>query len=148
MSRTLFDDYLVIVCGKRSRWARRDKVELADLVHEPWILTPSDSANNAILLDAFRREGLEAPKVCLFTYSVELRTKLVATGRYIAAFARSVVQPDAERSLKILPIDLPRQQWPIVLITLKHRTLNPVAQRFVEHLRDCTRSIAAELKPD
>jgi DNA-binding transcriptional LysR family regulator len=84
------------------------------------------------------------PRVFLSTYSVELRTKLVATGRYVAAFARSVIQPDAERALKILPIDLPLRPWPIVLITLKHRVLNPVAQRFIEHLRGSATSIAAE----
>jgi DNA-binding transcriptional LysR family regulator len=143
----LFQDYLVVVCGRRHRLARREKIELAELIHEPWILTPADSANNTILMDAFRREGLSTPRVFLSTYSVELRSKLVATGRYVAAFARSVVQPEVERSLKILPIKLPLRPWPVVLITLKHRTLNPVAQRFIEHLRICAKSISAPVSP-
>jgi len=147
-TETLFEDYLVIVCGRKSRWARRGTVGLADLIHEPWILTPSDSANTSILADAFHCHGLEMPKAFLTTYSVELRTKLVATGRYIAAFARSVIQPDAERALKILPIELPSRPWPIVMITLKHRTPNPVARLFIEHLRDCTKDIAAGLQPE
>lgn len=140
---TLFEDYLVVVCGRKSRFARRGKISLADLADEPWILTPADSANNTILMDAFRSKGLAAPRVFLSTYAVELRTKLIATGRYVGAFARSVIQPDAERTLQILPIELPLRPWPIVLITLKHRTLNPVAQRFIEHLRECANSIAA-----
>jgi DNA-binding transcriptional LysR family regulator len=116
---TLLEDYLVVVCGRRSRF---------------------------VLTDAFRSAGLEPPNVFLYTFSVELRTKLVATGRYIAAFARSVIQPEAERSLRILPIAFGPRQWPIVLITLKRRALNPVAQRFIEHLRDCTKNIAAQLR--
>jgi len=145
---TLFEDYLVIVCGRESRFARRNTLDLAELVHEPWILTPNDTANNTILMDAFRSLDLEMPRVFLSTYSVELRTKLVATGRYVAAVARSVIQSGAENSLRILPIELPPRPWPIVLITLKHRALNPVAQRFIEHLRGCAKSIAATLRPE
>jgi molybdate transport repressor ModE-like protein len=142
---TLLEDYLVVVCGRRSRFANRSRIRLEDLAAERWILTP-DSASRFILTDAFRRAGLEPPNVFLYTFSVELRIKLVATGRYIAAFARSVIQPEAERSLRILPIAFGPRQWPIVLITLKRRALNPVAQRFIEHLRDCTKNIAAQLR--
>jgi DNA-binding transcriptional LysR family regulator len=144
---TLFDDYLVLVCGRNSRFARRKRIGLAELADEPWIVTPADSANNTILMDAFSREGLAAPRVFLSTYSIELRTKLIATGRYVGAFARSVVQPDTERALKILPIELPLRPWPIVLITLKHRTLNPIAQRFIDHLRGYAKSIAPTAPP-
>lgn len=142
---TLFEDYLVIACGAKSRFARRSKVTLADLADEPWIVTPSDTANNAILTDAFRGANLRGPKIFLSTYSIDLRTKLVATGRYIGAFARSVVHPDADKLIKILPIELPPRRWPIVLITLKHRTLNPVAHRFMEHIRGVAKSMAAEM---
>jgi DNA-binding transcriptional LysR family regulator len=144
---TLFDDYMVIACGRTSRWARRNDIRLADLVDEPWILTPSDSASSTILTDVFRAAGLAAPKPVLSTYSVELRIKLVATGRYVAAFARTVIQPEAEKSLKILPVELSPRRWPIVLVTLKNRSLNPVAQLFVEHLRASVKSIAADLRP-
>jgi DNA-binding transcriptional LysR family regulator len=140
---TLFEDCLVIVCGRKSRFARRKKIGLADLAQEPWILTPADSANNTILMDGFRRDGLEAPGVFLSTYSVELRMKLIATGRYIGAFARSVIQPETERTLKILPIELPLRPWPVVLITLKHRLLNPIAQRFIAHLRHHAEALVA-----
>jgi DNA-binding transcriptional LysR family regulator len=142
---TLLEDYPVVVCGRRSRFANRSRIRLEDLAEERWILTP-DSASRFILTEAFRSAGLEPPNVFLYTFSVELRTKLVATGRYIAAFARSVIQPEAERSLRILPIAFGPRQWPIVLITLKRRALNPVAQRFIEHLRDCTKNIAAQLR--
>jgi DNA-binding transcriptional LysR family regulator len=144
---TLFEDYLVIVCGAKSQFARRSKVTLADIANEPWIVTPADTANNAILTDAFQRADLRGPKVFLSTYSIDLRTKLVATGRYIGAFARSVIDPEAEKSIKILPVELPPRRWPIVLVTLKHRTLNPVAQRFIEHIRGVGKAKAAELAP-
>jgi DNA-binding transcriptional LysR family regulator len=145
---TLFEDYLVIMCGTKSRFARHSKVALADLADEPWIVTPSDTANSSILADAFRRANLSGPKVFLSTYSIELRSKLVATGRYIGAFARSTMDPESERPLKILPIELPPQRWPIVAITLKHRALNPIAQRFIEHLRSIGKAMAADVKSE
>jgi len=141
---TLFEDYLVAVCGRRSRFASQSRIGLEDLAQERWILTP-DTANRFILTDAFRRAGLDPPKVFLVSFSVELRTRLVATGRYIAAFARSVVQPETERKLKILPIAFPPRQWPIVLVTLKRRTLNPIAQHFIDHLRGCMKTLPTEL---
>jgi DNA-binding transcriptional LysR family regulator len=49
------------------------------------------------------------------------------------------------RTSRRLPIALPPRPWPIVLVTLKRRTLNPVAQRFIEHLRGCMKTLAAEL---
>jgi DNA-binding transcriptional LysR family regulator len=37
---TLFDDSLVVAAGVNNRWARRRKVDIADLFDEPWILAP------------------------------------------------------------------------------------------------------------
>jgi len=46
-------------------------------------------------------------------------------------------------SLKVLPIKLPAREWPIVIVTLKNRTLNPVARLFLEHVRAGVRSWGA-----
>ena len=35
----LFDDEMLVVAGSQSRWANRRKIDLAELVNEPWILT-------------------------------------------------------------------------------------------------------------
>src|SRR5262245_2385695 len=34
----LFDDQMVIAAGAQSKWARRRKIDLAELVDEPWIM--------------------------------------------------------------------------------------------------------------
>ena len=39
----LFEDEMVIVAGMQSRWARRRKIDLAELVDEPWILAGPES---------------------------------------------------------------------------------------------------------
>ena len=40
-TEVLFHDRHFVVAGSRSRWARRRKVALSELVNEPWILPPT-----------------------------------------------------------------------------------------------------------
>jgi DNA-binding transcriptional LysR family regulator len=39
---------------------------------------------------------------------------------------------------KVLPVELPLPPWPVGVITLKNRTISPVAQLFL----DCAREVA------
>jgi hypothetical protein len=46
---------------------------------------------------AFRARGLTPPKVSLSTFSIHLRTNLLAAGRYLTVFPRSVLRINAAR---------------------------------------------------
>jgi DNA-binding transcriptional LysR family regulator len=82
-----------------------------------------------------------APKISLVTFSVQLRSQLLASGEYVTVFPRSMMHLFADRmSLKVLPIKLPVREWPVAMVTLKNRTLNPVVQLFIEHLRAAAKS--------
>ncbi len=132
----LFDDRAVIAAGTQSSWARRRKVELADLVDEPWVLPPPECRTHIALMQTFRARGLKTPQVALLAYSIPLRMRLVASGPYLTVFPDSIRALDAGCSaIRILPIDLPPLPTVLAIVTLKHRKLNPVAQRFIEHLR-------------
>jgi hypothetical protein len=41
------------------------------------------------------------------------------------------------------PVGMPLRPWPISIATLKHRTLDPVAERFIE----CAREVATSVNP-
>src|SRR5262249_36485992 len=41
----LFDDHFVIVAGQSTRWARRRKIDLAELHAERWMLGPANTSN-------------------------------------------------------------------------------------------------------
>jgi DNA-binding transcriptional LysR family regulator len=85
------------------------------------------------------------PKISLKTFSTHLRTNMVASGHFIATFPNSVARHYADRfSLKVLPVDLPARPWPVAILTLKNRTLSPVVERFIQHLRDSTRPMDAK----
>jgi DNA-binding transcriptional LysR family regulator len=132
----LFHDQLVVVAGARSPWARRPRIELGELVDEPWVLTQPDCWTHAAIREAFIARGCKAPHVSLMTQSIPLRISLAANGPYIATFANPSVLRIAGRScVKVLPIDLPDCASPLYIITLKDRVLNPLAQRFIEHIR-------------
>lgn len=135
----LFDDELVVAAGSQTHWSHRRKVDLAELINEKWILSAPNTWNYIVLAEAFSARGVAMPKLSVKTLSVHLRTNLLATGEFITAFPRSVLQLYSERlSLKALPLELPTPPWPTVLLTLKGRTLTPVVQRFIE----CTRAVA------
>jgi DNA-binding transcriptional LysR family regulator len=140
----LFDDPLVVAAGKSNRWSRRRKINIVELLDEPWILSPPDSGNYKMVADALSARGLKMPKFKFMTLSVHLRTNMLASGRFITTLPRSVVRFHAERfALKALPVDLPYRAWPLAIVTLKNRTLSPVAERFIEHLREFTRPMCA-----
>ena len=119
-----------------SPWARRRKIDLAELVDEHWILPPANTTNGMVVLEAFRVRGLKPPRVSLVTFSVALRTNLLSSGRHLTVFPKSMMNLCAERmSVKVLPLKLPVPEWPTVLVTLKGRTLNPAVKLFIEQVR-------------
>jgi DNA-binding transcriptional LysR family regulator len=139
----LYDEPYVIVVGARNRWARRRRIELADLVNERWVLPPSDSLVGSVVVEAFLASGLDYPRASVITYTMPARNALVATGRFLSIVPSSVLRfPNKNPALKVLPINLPTTSRPIGIIRSKNRTLNPVAQLFIDCARDVVRSLA------
>ena len=140
-AEVLFDDRLLVAAGAGGRWARRRKVDLAELVDEPWILPRPGTWNHVCLSRAFQNRGLSLPKPALVSMSVTLRTRLIASGPHLTIFARSVMRLNADYyKIMALPIDLPVEPWPVVVVTLRHRTLSPVVEQFIACAREVARA--------
>ena len=139
-AEVLYNDRPFIVSGSNNRWARRRKVELEELLGEPWLLPGDDF----YLAEAFQSQGFAAPKFGMTSYSVYQRILLLATGRFIGMLSGSVLRfsPAEHFSLSVLPVDFFRLTWPIAIVTLKDRTISPVVQTFI----DCIRDVARPLK--
>jgi DNA-binding transcriptional LysR family regulator len=143
----LFDDQLVIAAGINSPWARRRKIDLAELIDEQWILPPSDTWHHARIAEAFQARGLGMPNASFNSLSMTLRMQLMAAAPFISVFAKSVMQLNAHRyGIAMLPIDLSVQPWPVAIVTLKNRTLSPVVERFIASARDVAKSFASYLQ--
>jgi DNA-binding transcriptional LysR family regulator len=139
----LFDDDLVIVAGGGSKWARRREIDIAELANERWILSGPGTWNYMVIAEAFRARQLEVPTISLNTLSIDVRINLLETGLFITVLPRSVLRLYRERfALKMLPVRLPIRPWPVTILGLKNRTLNPVAERFIRCAREVARSFA------
>jgi DNA-binding transcriptional LysR family regulator len=139
----LFDEQLFIVAGVQNRWARRRKITLPDLANEPWCLPPTDTIQGSLIVDAFRASGLGLPSSRVSTVSLQLHMSLLLTGRYLALLPTSVLHFCAkEFPIRALPVELPRQPWPLAIATLKRRTISPVAQLVI----DCARELAKDAR--
>jgi len=81
------------------------------------------------------------------TISVHVRANMVATGRFITTFPRSVLALYHERfGLKVLPIELRDANWPIMIATLKNRTLSSVVERFITCAKHVARPATGQQK--
>jgi DNA-binding transcriptional LysR family regulator len=136
----LFDDPLVLASGAHHPLARRRKIDLADLIDEPWALGPSDTWEYARVAEAFQAHGLTIPKASFVTISIPFRVHLLANGPYITTMALSVARLNA---LKVFSLNLPSWPFPVGAVTLRNRTLSPVVARFIECAREVGKSFAA-----
>ena len=138
----LFDDSYVVAAGVQNQWVRRRRIELAELANESWVLPPPASVIGSVVMEAFRASGLDYPRVTVVTDSPHMRISLLATGRFVTIFPASALKLPTRRSeIKVLPVELPMARLPNGIVTLKNRTLSPVAQLFI----DCAREVAKPL---
>jgi DNA-binding transcriptional LysR family regulator len=145
----LFDEPLLIVAGTRNPWARRRRIKLADLMDELWVLPRPESVVETMARELFRSAGLTLPVKGFIHGPMEMIDALLATGRFLAIYPGSFVQNSAKRlSIKVLPVDVPLQSSPVGILTLKKRTISPVARLFIEHAREAGKSINTRFRQD
>jgi DNA-binding transcriptional LysR family regulator len=138
-TEVLFEDPLAVVAGMENPWARRRKIELAELVNEPWTWPEPGTLLDKLVVEAFRASGLEPPRARVYADAINLRTRLASTGPFLAVVPASMMRlPAQHTSIKMLSVELPTTHRKIGIITLKNRTLSPLAQLFI----DCAREIA------
>jgi DNA-binding transcriptional LysR family regulator len=145
VSEVWFQNRLYVVAGLQSRWCRRRKIKLAELANEPWALPPPDSLVGALVADAFRTSGIEFPRRGVATGSIHLLNALLAKGPHLAIYSDTVLRFGSSLPpLKVLPVTLPIPPLPVVIMTLKNRTLSPLAKLFIECAREVVKSLAKE----
>jgi len=135
----LFDDSSVVAAAAQSVWARRRRIEFAELLEESWVLPPPGSEIASIAMEAFRANGVDYPRTTVVSDSPHVRMSLLTTGRFVTILPASTLKFPAMRpEIKALPVHLPKARAPSGIVTLKARALSPVAQLFI----DCAREVA------
>jgi DNA-binding transcriptional LysR family regulator len=72
-----------------------------------------------------------------------VQNELLATGRFLTVLPGFMLKiPSPGLKLKALPVALPNTPMPIGIITLKNRTLTPLAQLFIDNVRARAKPLA------
>ena len=136
VAEPLFPERMLVVSGRRSAWCRRRRVELSELAKESWVLPPAESIPGQICVELFQACGADLPVAKMVTLSIHLQQALVADGDCLTLLPQSLMKFAGERlHLKEVPVVLPPQESSVGLITLRNRTLSPLARRFIDQAR-------------
>ena len=139
----LYDNPYFVAAGAKNPWARRRRVELAELIGELWVLAPAGSRFGELARDVFRAKGLPCPRPAVVAYGLEMIVNLLGTGRYLAVHPESVLTfPAKHPFIRKLPIELQIVSGPIGILTLRNRALSPAAQLFIEAAREVAKPLA------
>jgi DNA-binding transcriptional LysR family regulator len=142
---TLYEDSWHVVAGADSPWTRRRRLALSDLSAARWCATPLETSIGSLLINAFRAHGLDAPRLIVSSVlSPHLVARLLENGQFVAVMSDSLLNYFYAKRLPIkpLPVELASPPFATALVTIKNRTISPVAELFIE----AARGIAADLK--
>jgi DNA-binding transcriptional LysR family regulator len=139
VAEPLFDEPNLVVAGSESRWAKRRNLTLADVIGEPWVLAQPGSLARSLQDEVFRNCGLEPPSATVLTVSLHLYMRVIETGRWVGFVPASVMRFGGQHMrIKALPVKILSPPAPVGFITVRDRTMTPLAERFIE----CTRQVA------
>ena len=136
----LYQEPMIFVAAAQTDMVHGRKARLSQLVDKPWCLPPLESYPWTLVAEAFCAAGLDLPKRTVTTRSVQVLTSLISTGRFLSFLPRSVLHYSAGRfSLKTWPTDLSIKRYPVGIVLLRNRTINPATKLFIECARDAAK---------
>jgi DNA-binding transcriptional LysR family regulator len=139
----LFEDPLFVAAGMKSKWVRRRRIEPVELINEAWCLPADDGLIRSRLTAAFRARGLDIPTYTVGSTSIQLFNAMLATGDFLAVLPGSMLRLSGKRlGMTALSVDLRIPAGPVGIVTLKNRSLSPVAQLFIKHAREVAKPLA------
>ena len=139
-SQFLYQDRFLVVAGLHSRWTHRRKIDLAELADEPWGLPSSDTRAGSLVQQALRARSMSLRGAA--TGSAHFLLCLLSKGPFLITIPELVVKFGTNLPpMKVLPIEFDIPSWPLGVVTLKNRTISPVAQLFL----DCAREVVKPL---
>ena len=140
-AEVLYSAPLALMADKNHRLFARKKVKLADLMEERWTLSPQESFLGRMVVDAFRRRGLQLPPAIVTTTSTHLRLNLLANGGFLTVLPTGMLRQRSNRAwLRALDFDL-CESVQTALITVKKRRSAGAVKLF----QDASRAVCREI---
>jgi DNA-binding transcriptional LysR family regulator len=141
-SEALCEEPLLVIAGPNNPLSHRRKIDIRDLLGEPWALPEADNVAGVLIADGFRSAGITPPTPQVVSDSTTVRTRLVEMGRFLTFLPGSTLHFGAARlHVKILPVTFMIKAPPIEIITLKNRTPNTIVRLFIAELHAVVESL-------
>lgn len=141
----LFMDDFQVVAGQNHRLASRADVRLADLMDEPWTFPSPETITGQYMTQLFRANGFDTPRVNVIASSLQLHRRLVLESGFLALFPRSLTR--SVPGMRVLPAPMKQEPRSIGVLTLRYRTLSPLAKLFIDEALAVSREISAGFSP-
>jgi DNA-binding transcriptional LysR family regulator len=132
----LFDDEFVVIASHRHQLAKCDRVTIADLAKQRWVLSTPGALASRTLFQAFERCGLPPPRVVVNTPSLPLRDNLVSATDLLGYGSSRAAHIAAPRA-RFVEIRVRELEWTrrVGVSYRRDAYLSPVARRFIELLK-------------
>jgi DNA-binding transcriptional LysR family regulator len=132
----LFYDHYVVCASVRHRLAKQNRVSMAELSAERWIMQPANVPVRAWLAHRFQQGGLPAPRAAVETRSATLRLQLLAVSTDLAFGSRHGLKAVArELGLKELPVKELVWRRSVCVFRREEAYLSPAARRMIQALK-------------
>jgi DNA-binding transcriptional LysR family regulator len=126
---------LVVLLPEGHRLAQRPFVDVASLRSDAFILFPTTSALNQLILEACRRHGFE-PVVAARSSQMDFILELVASGLGIAIMPRAPFHLRPPSVVRQVPLKEPGLEWRLAMIWRRGAVISPPAAAWLALLRE------------
>lgn len=133
----LIADPFVVVAGRDNPWKRRKNIQLPELMNEHWTFPPLDTLSGRSMSQIFQASGLDLPRIAVIASSLLLHRQLIVHSGFMALMPASVAR--SMQSISVLPVSLKGERQCIGILTVKDRSLSPLAKLFIESAREVVR---------
>src|SRR5262245_19472672 len=137
----LFDAPFAVMAWPTTPSIRRPPPPLAALCRPPSASPPTHRVPALRTAPPLESAPLERPRAHMISFSLPLHYHLLSTARCLTMLPLSMLRFGKHLSLKLLPVDVPRNPYPTAIITLKNRTLSPLAQLFIACARETAKPL-------
>lgn len=128
---SLRDEPLMLLLPPGHRLAGRQKVRLAELQEDNFILFEAGFALNSLIVEACRKRGF-TPREAARSSQPDFIMVLVATGLGVALLPRLVTASHSDLPVQLALLDEPDVRWQLSLIWRRGTALSPAARAWLD----------------
>jgi len=133
------EDEIIVVCPPGHPLLRKKRVELRDLMSQPWIIREEGSGTQMVVEKALRKHGksLQQFHIVMEMGNTSSLKEGVKAGLGLAFISKRAVEDELQRGLLegICVEGMDSILRPIYIVTYRGRTLSPIGTAFLRFLR-------------